>query len=137
MGMVLHGLKEEDYGKIIHDIDHESIELNYKAYSESTEYAQASQEIYVEACRDTMDSIRAYLDDDSTDWGQEYFAFLTDDSFLSNWSVQVGSETYKNVKTKMYEKYVKLTLLCPEDSEMPRNVLSTMLSAMLKVNIEQ
>lgn len=137
MGMVLHGLKDEEYANAIDDIADKVIELNYKEYSKSMEFSQASQDVYVEACRDSTDEFRAYLDDDSTDWGQEYYAFLTSDSFLENWSVQVASDTYGNVKRTMHDQYMKLTLLCPEDSEIPRKVLTTMLSTILTVNIDR
>lgn len=136
MGQILHdNVSDLEYKEILEKIAEDVIEKNYEAFGESEDYARASQEVYLVAYREVVDEIRPYLDDPDTDWGEAYFNFLTSENFLNNWAIQVASDQYDNVKQTMYEQNVKLTLLCEEDSDVPREVLSIMMSTILGVNI--
>lgn len=76
-------------------------------------YQEISNDLYIQGYRDGVSQMKPYLEDDPERWAADYFAWLTDTANLLTWQIQVASNQFTNVKTRMYEWYVKLQVLAP------------------------
>src|SRR5260370_14492028 len=77
--------------------------------------------------------ILPYLNDKPGKWADEYFNCLTDTANLLTWQIQVASKEFDNVKTRMYEWYVKLQVLAP-DKDYGQRFMTIAYAALLGVN---
>ena len=96
------------------------------------QYQAASNDLYLQGYRDAVVGMRPYLDDDPGKWAFDYFTWLSDDANLLTWQIQIASGMFDNVKTRMYEWYVKLQVLAPEE-EYGKQFLTIAYSALLGV----
>jgi hypothetical protein len=104
-----------------------------KSETEGVRYQEASSALYLEGYRDGVTAIRPYLDGDREKWAEDYFKWLTDDANLLTWQIQIASKQFDNVKTRMYEWYVKLQVLAPE-KDYGRRMTTIAYAALLGVN---
>lgn len=104
-----------------------------KSETEGVRYQEASSALYLEGYRDGVTAIRPYLDGNRLKWAEDYFKWLTDDANLLTWQIQVASKQFDNVKTRMYEWYVKLQVLAPE-KDYGQRMTTIAYAALLGVN---
>ncbi|MGW4062634.1 hypothetical protein ACWEGE_30435 [Amycolatopsis sp. NPDC004747] len=104
-----------------------------KSETEGVRYQEASSALYLEGYRDGVKAMRPYLDHDAEKWAADYFAWLTDDANLLTWQIQVASKQFDNVKTRMYEWYVKLQVLAPK-KDYGQRMVTIAYAALLGVN---
>ena len=104
-----------------------------KSETEGVRYQEASSALYLEGYRDGVTAIQPYLDGDREKWAEDYFKWLTDDANLLTWQIQVASKEFDNVKTRMYEWYVKLQVLAPE-KDYGQRMTTIAYAALLGVN---
>lgn len=104
-----------------------------KSETEGVRYQEASSALYLEGYRDGVAAMRPYLDGDRLKWAEDYFKWLTDDANLLTWQIQVASKQFDNVKTRMYEWYVKLQVLAPE-KDYGQRMTTIAYAALLGVN---
>lgn len=76
-------------------------------------YQAATSKMYIQGYRDGVPQMKPYLEDDPEKWAKAYFDWLSDDANLLTWQIQVASGQFENVKTRIYEWYVKLQVLAP------------------------
>jgi len=84
-----------------------------KSDTTSVEYQKASSALYTQGFRDGVTQIQPYLQNNPEKWAEDYFNWLTDSANLLTWQIQVASKQFDNVKTRMYDWYVKLEVLAP------------------------
>ncbi|UOZ10656.1 hypothetical protein [Amycolatopsis sp. WQ 127309] len=96
-------------------------------------YQEASSALYIQGYRDGVALMKPYLDDNPQQWAADYFTWLTDTANLLTWQIQIASKQFDNVKTRMYEWYVKLQVLAP-DSDYGKRFMTVAYSALLGVN---
>lgn len=96
------------------------------------QYQEVSNDLYLQGYRDAVVGMRPYLDDNPGKWARDYFAWLSDDANLLTWQIQIASGMFDNVKTRMYEWYVKLQVLAP-DKDYGKQFLTIAYSALLGV----
>lgn len=77
-------------------------------------YQEASNALYIEGFRDGVTLMQPYLNDNPEKWAETYFNWLTETANLLTWQIQVASKQFDNVKTRIYEWYVKLQVLAPD-----------------------
>ncbi|QTD96115.1 hypothetical protein [Streptomyces cyanogenus] len=85
-----------------------------KSQTAGLAYQEASNALYIQGYRDGVPQMQAYLQDDPEKWALDYFNWLSDDANLLTWQIQVASKEFDNVKSRMYEWYVKLQVLAPD-----------------------
>lgn len=112
-------------------ISKQKLEDHFKKLPDSSDYRSLTQKLYPIAYKDAVDGFAAYADDTATGWGDKLYEYITSDTFLTIWSVQVASQLFQNIKSAMYEFYTKLSILCPIGSDKPTNALTRMLAAIL------
>jgi hypothetical protein len=127
----------ETYKHLIKRIDAETMKTAWQNMGKSDTlgpaYQQVSNDLYVQGYRDGVNGIKPYLDDNPEKWAEGYFGWLTEIPQLITWQTQVASGEFKNVKTRMYEWYVKLQVLAP-DKDYAKRFLTISYSALLGVN---
>jgi hypothetical protein len=96
-------------------------------------YQTVSNDLYIQGYRDGVSQMKAYLEDHPEKWAEGYFGWLTDSANLLTWQIQVASKEFSNVKTRMYEWYVKLQVLAP-DKDYGKRFMTIAYSALLGVN---
>lgn len=96
-------------------------------------YQAVSSELYIQGYQDGVAQMKPYLEDHPEQWAERYFAWLTDTANLLTWQIQVASKEFNNVKTRMYEWYVKLQVLAP-DKDYGKRFSTIAYSALLGVN---
>lgn len=96
-------------------------------------YQAASSALYAQGYRDGVPQLKPYLEDNPERWAEEYYKWLSDDANILTWQIQVASKQFDNVKTRLYEWYVKLQVLAP-DKDYAENFLSTAYAALIGVN---
>lgn len=135
--LLLDNVRDGSQKDTIEKIDGEKLAKNYRDMGKSEEYGRLSQKLYIEGFRDAVKGISPYIDDKTQDWGQNFFNYLTSPTFLNIWATQVASGMFKNVKETMYQHWVKLSILCPDDVDKeeeenrPNMALTTMLATIL------
>jgi hypothetical protein len=77
-------------------------------------YQRVANELYIQGYKDGVAQMAPYLADTQGDWAKRYFEWLSDTANLLTWQIQVASKQFDNVKTRMYEWYVKLQVLAPK-----------------------
>src|SRR5260370_38878348 len=77
--------------------------------------------------------IQQDLSDNPGKGADEYFKWLADAANLLTWQIQVASKEFDNVKTRMYEWYVKLQVLAP-DKDYGQRFMTIAYAALLGVN---
>jgi len=97
------------------------------------EYQSVSNDLYIQGYRDGVPQIQAYLADKSRNWGKDYYEWLTSDANILTWQIQVASQQFENVKTRMYEWYTKLEVLSP-GADYGKKFLTIAYSALIGVN---
>ncbi|MEK6423461.1 MAG: hypothetical protein V4801_28065 [Burkholderia gladioli] len=100
---------------------------------ESIAYQEASNDLYIEGYRDGVPLMKPFLLDNPKKWAADYFAWLTDEANLLTWSIQVASKMFDNVRQRMYEWYVKLQVLDP-DNNYGERFMTIAYAALLGVN---
>jgi len=96
-------------------------------------YQSVANDLYIQGYKDGVTQMKPYLEDDPEKWAERYFAWLTDTANLLTWQIQVASKEFDNVKTRMYEWYVKLQILAP-DKDYGQRFTTIAYSALLGVN---
>lgn len=76
-------------------------------------YATVSQQLYLEGFRSAVPGLQPFLRDDPAKRALSYYRFLTNPATLGFFQTQVASSTFGNVKERIYEWYVKLSVLDP------------------------
>lgn len=104
-----------------------------KSDTSGLDYQKVSNELYIQGYRDGVSQMAPYLADNPEEWGRRYFEWLTDTANLLTWQIQVASKQFDNVKTRMYEWYVKLQVLAP-DKDYGERFTTVAYSALLGVN---
>jgi hypothetical protein len=89
--------------------------------------------LYIQGYRDGVPQMKPYLEDKTRDWGKEYFDWLTSDANILTWQIQVASQQFDNIKTRMYEWYTKLQVLSP-DKDYGQKFLTVAYSALIGVS---
>eukprot|EP00737_Agarophyton_chilense_P003937 gb/GEZJ01004756.1/.p1 GENE.gb/GEZJ01004756.1/~~gb/GEZJ01004756.1/.p1 ORF type:complete len:797 (-),score=94.15 gb/GEZJ01004756.1/:329-2719(-) len=132
---LLNCVSDPEYKEHIEKIDVDKIDENYQSYSESLEFFDCSHHTYVEGYQREVVEIRPYIEDEAGNWGTKYATFLQDETFLNMWRIRIATNMYDNPKKDVYESYVKLLLLFPDDSKIPGKVLGVLVSELLGVQI--
>ncbi len=96
-------------------------------------YQKVSNDLYIQGYRDGVSQMQPYLDDDPEKWAAGYFGWLSDTANLLTWQIQVASKEFDNVKTRMYEWFVKLQVLAP-DKDYGQRFMTIAYAALLGVN---
>ncbi|WP_225765861.1 hypothetical protein [Inquilinus sp. Marseille-Q2685] len=96
-------------------------------------YQEASSALYIQGYRDGVAQMQPYLQDNPEKWAEDYFNWLSDAANLLTWQIQVASHMFDNVKTRMYEWYVKLQVLAP-DKDYGQRFMTIAYAALLGVN---
>ncbi len=96
-------------------------------------YQKVSNDLYIQGYRDGVSQMKPYLEDNPEQWAEGYYGWLTDTANLLTWQIQVASKEFDNVKTRMYEWYVKLQILAP-DKDYGQKFMTIAYSALLGVN---
>lgn len=104
-----------------------------KGQTEGVRYQEASNALYIQGYRDGVPAMQPYLENNPEKWAEDYFNWLTDDANLLTWQIQVASKQFDNVKTRMYEWYVKLQVLAP-DKDYGQRMTTIAYAALLGVN---
>ena len=127
---------DKTHGGAIQKISDKKIQAKWKDIStsktNSPQYQKATTALYNQAYGDAVAGMQAYIDDTSGNWGQQYYDYLTDENTLLTWQIQLASNQFKNVKTRMYEWHTKLTILSP-NTDHAKKMLSIAYSALLGV----
>lgn len=97
------------------------------------QYQEASSALYIAGYHDGVAQMKPYLDDNPERWAEKYFTWLTDEDRLLTWQIQVASKQFDNVKTRMYEWYVKLQALAP-DKDYGQRMTTIAYAALIGVN---
>jgi hypothetical protein len=125
------------YQDLIRRIQDKAMGTAWESMGKSTttgvDYQEVSSALYIEGYRDGVHLMRPYLEDNPEKWAADYFAWLTDSANLLTWQIQVASKQFDNVKTRMYEWYVKLQVLAP-DKDYGKKFLTVAYGALLGVN---
>lgn len=125
------------YKDVVKRIDNPQMKLAWEDMGKSdtvgVAYQKASNDLYIQGFRDGVPQMKAYLEDDPEAWAERYFAWLTDTANLLTWQIQVASKEFDNVKTRMYEWYVKLQVLAP-DKDYGQRFNTIAYAALLGVN---
>lgn len=96
-------------------------------------YQEAASALYIQGYRDGVAQMQPYLQNNPEQWAEDYFKWLSDTANLLTWQIQVASKEFDNVKTRMYEWYVKLQVLAP-DKDYGKRFTTIAYSALLGVN---
>lgn len=125
------------YKDLIKRIDNPAMKTAWedmgKSQTAGVAYQEASNALYIQGYRDGVAQMKAYLEDNPEKWAEEYFNWLTETANLLTWQIQVASKEFNNVKTRMYEWYVKLQVLAP-DKDYGQRFTTIAYSALLGVN---
>ncbi|EKF9638137.1 hypothetical protein O1C50_002362 [Vibrio cholerae] len=138
-GQLLYGnLKDNaDYEKVMKKVDPEALEARWETLGQSQdsapEYQKVTNQMYIQGYRYAVPGIQAYLKDDPYEWGDKYYKYLVSESTLLTWQIQIASAQFTNTTQRMYEWFTKMSILSPEDSSHPEDMLSTVFSALLGV----
>jgi hypothetical protein len=127
----------ETYKDLMKRIDNPKMKTTWeemgKSVTAGVDYQKASSALYIEGYRDGVTQMKPYLQDNPGKWAEEYFNWLSDTANLLTWQIQVASRQFDNVKTRMYEWYVKLQVLAP-DKDYGERFMTIAYSALLGVN---
>ena len=96
-------------------------------------YQTVSNDLYIQGYREGVKQMQPYLEDNPEKWAEGYYGWLTSTNNLLTWQIQVASKEFDNVKTRMYEWYVKLQVLAP-DKDYGKRFMTIAYSALLGVN---
>jgi len=99
----------------------------------AVKYQEASNDLYIAGFHDGVSLMQPFLNDHPEHWAEEYFKWLTDEDRLLTWQIQVASKQFDNVKTRIYEWYVKLQVLAP-DKDYGQRFSTIAYAALLGVN---
>ena len=106
-----------DYKDLVKRIEPDQLKAAWEALGKSdtsgVAYQEVSNALYIQGYRDGVPQMQPYLSDDAESWAKRYYDWLTDTRNLLTWQIQVASKEFDNVKTRMYEWYVKLQVLAP------------------------
>ncbi|MCI0394926.1 MAG: transposase, partial [Chloroflexi bacterium] len=127
LGQMLHDslLNDPAHKDVVARIDNDKLAAAWKALGTNKDYAAQSSALYIEGYRDGVPGIQPYLGDNAKNWADQLYNQITSDDFLNTWAVQVASEEFKNVKQQMYEWYVQLLVLDPDNVDQANQMLST------------
>jgi hypothetical protein len=125
------------YKDLINRINNDKMTTAWQDMGKSTtagpQYQEASNALYIQGYRDGVALMQPYLDNNPGQWALDYFNWLSDTANLITWQLQVASSQFDNVKTRMYEWYVKLQVLAP-DKDYGTQFMSIAYGALLGVN---
>ncbi len=125
------------YKDLINRIDNPAMKTAWedmgKSQTVGVAYQEASSALYIQGYRDGVAQMQPYLQDNPEKWAEEYFNWLSDSANLLTWQIQVASKEFDNVKTRMYEWYVKLQVLAP-DKDYGQRFTTIAYAALLGVN---
>ncbi|HET9874124.1 MAG TPA: hypothetical protein VFP89_16200 [Propionibacteriaceae bacterium] len=125
------------YKDVIKRINKEAMNTSWQGMGKSDTvgitYQEVSNDLYIQGYRDGVPQIKPYLADNPEKWAKDYFDWLTDTANLQTWQIQVASKQFDNVKTRMYEWYVKLQVLAP-DQDYGQRMTTIAYSALLGVS---
>ncbi len=96
-------------------------------------YQKATNDLYIQGYRYGVALMQPYLENNPEQWAEDYFNWLCDTNNLLTWQIQIASKMFDNVKTRMYEWYVKLQVLAP-DKDYGQRFLTVAYAALLGVN---
>ncbi|SHG54779.1 hypothetical protein SAMN05443575_2223 [Jatrophihabitans endophyticus] len=106
------------YSDLLKRVDGSTMETAWKQLGKDPKtapaYETATNAMYIQGYRDGVPQMQGYLEDDPEGWASRYFDWLSDDANLLTWQLQVASGQFDNVKTRIYEWYVKLQVLAPD-----------------------
>jgi hypothetical protein len=133
LGQMVHDCfgTDQAHKDIVKKIDNEKLSKAWKALGTDTDYAAQSSELYIEGYKNGVTGIQPYLNDNPKGWAKKLHDTIISDDFLNIWAVQVASEQFKNVKSQMYEWYVQLCVLDPDNTEQANDMLNTTFSVVL------
>jgi hypothetical protein len=127
----------DTYKKLMERVDKPKMKTAWEDQGKSVKtgaaFQKASSALYIEGFRDGVPQMKSYLEDNPGRWAEEYFNWLSDNANLLTWQIQVASRQFDNVKTRMYEWYVKLQVLAP-DKNYGERFMTIAYSALLGVN---
>lgn len=136
MGQMLHDSLDTDpnHKADVDRIDNDKLATAWKGLGTDKDYAAQSSELYIQGYKDGVAGIQPYLANNPKQWADQLYNVITSDDFLNVWAVQVASEEFKNVKQQMYEWFVQLSVLDPDNTDRPNQMLSTTFAVVLGVN---
>ncbi|MEL7466623.1 MAG: hypothetical protein AAFN79_21295 [Pseudomonadota bacterium] len=127
---------DKTHGGAIQKISQEKLDAAWKELSSSKasmpDYQAVTSTMYVQGYHDGVAGIQPYIADGAAKWGKAYYEFLTDESTLLTWQIQIASDEFKNIKTRMYEWHTKLSVLAPDETY-AKDMLGVAYSALLGV----
>jgi hypothetical protein len=117
-------------------IDQRKLDAHWKALSSNKDsaptYQAVTSALYTQGYHDGVAGIQPYIADGAEKWGKAYYDFLTDENTLLTWQIQLASQEFDNVKTRMYEWNTKLSVLAPNQT-WAKDMLGVAYSALLGV----
>lgn len=112
---------------IIAKISDKKMDEAWASLGKDKVYGKHSSKLYVQGYHDAVTSIQPYLHDTHKtpkEWAAILHEHLTSDAFLAMFSLQVGSARFKNVREQMYEWFVQVSVLDPDNKDLAQDVLA-------------
>ena len=106
-----------NYKDLIKRVDNPAMKVAWedmgKSQTSGLAYQDVANALYIQGYRDGVAQMQPYLQNNPEQWAEKYFNWLSDSANLLTWQIQIASKEFDNVKTRMYEWYVKLQVLAP------------------------
>jgi len=94
-------------------IDPAALKAKWIEMGKDPRYGELSQELYLQGYRSAVPGIQPFLENNPKKWALAYFNYLTTTA-LGPFQTQLASATFDNAMHRIYEWYVKLSILDPD-----------------------
>lgn len=142
LGQLLHhSFNNSSYDRqkqAVRKINIDKIKQTWENSGKEKEFAEQSSELYLCGYRNRVFSIQPYLEK-GAEWHDKLYNYIISPGYINIWRLQIASQSFSNVKSRIYEYYTKLCILdnTGEKKQKNQHVVSTLFSTVLNISAQQ